>query len=677
MTADRTAAARARVEYLREQIRHHDYLYYVRATPEISDEAYDELYSELRHLEGEYPDLATPDSPTQRVGATPLEAFRTVEHAAPMLSLDSDPSTEAVGRFDERLRRLLGTETVRYVVEPKLDGASVELTYVAGRLIRAATRGDGYRGEEITDNVRTIPSVPLRLREESVETPPLLAVRGEVIIPIAAFEKLNEGLVANGREAFSNPRNAAAGALRQLDPRLAAERPLEVLTYRILAGDEGIETQWAALQRLADWGLPVSDLPRRVDGIDQVMVYHADLAERRDSLDFEIDGVVVKLDDLAAQRLLGATSHHPRWAFACKFEPRREITRVLDIVPSVGRTGIVTPVALLRPVDIAGVTVSRATLHNRQEVARKDIRAGDTVRVQRAGDVIPQVVERIPEAGRPRGDAFAMPPVCPSCGTVLTERGPFTVCPNHLSCPAQLAGRLAHFGSRHALDIEGLGEETARALVDKGLVTTLPDLFDLDQEAVASLPGFAEKSASNLVAAIAAAGEVDLDRFLYGLGIPEVGRATARDLAAHFGSIEALRNADEESLAAVPGIGPTVAEQIATFFRQREHAAALDSLLNRVRVSRARPAASELAGLKFVLTGALESMSRSQAKALIEAHGGRVVSSVSGATDYVVVGANPGSKAARAADLGVPILDEAAFLRLLRGRGIVLDISLS
>lgn len=663
------ARATKRVERLREEVRRHDRLYYVEDAPAISDQAYDALFRELKELEERFPELVTADSPSQRVAGGVLASLPTVVHLAPMLSLDSSAEPAALERFGERLRKALGKE-VTYVVEPKLDGASVELVYEAGVLVRGSTRGDGLRGEGVTESLRTIPAVPLRLSARKRPVPERLAVRGEVMMELEPFERLNESLLAAGEEPFANPRNAAAGTLRQLDTRLTARRPLAIYVYDILALEGGIRirTQWEALQALREWGLRVNSLPERVLSLPELFSFHADLMARRDDLPYEVDGVVVKLDDLAAREELGATAHHPRWAFAFKFPPRKEVTRVLEIVASVGRTGVVTPVALMRPVEIGGVTVSRATLHNREEVVRKGVRKGDLVRVQRAGDVIPQVLERIPEKGRRRAKAFRMPERCPSCATPLVERGPFTLCPNGLDCPAQLVGRLVHMGSRRALEIDGLGEETAKLLVREGLVEKLPDLFDLRTEQLLELDGFAEKSSTDLVAGIRRAADADLDRFLYALCIPEVGAAVARDLARHFGSLAALRAADEVALQEVPGVGPRMAEAIAGYFAETHNRRLLDELLDgRVRVRGVeRPRGSDaLAGLTFVLTGALAGMSRDQAKEAIEARGGRVVASVSKKTSYVVAGESPGSKLAKADELGVEVLDEVAFQRLL------------
>lgn len=672
--------ARERIARLRTEIRHHDYLYYVKDNPEVSDEAYDKLYHELLRLEEEHPDLISEDSPTRRVAGQPLDSFPTIEHAAPMLSLDSDQSPDSLRRFDERLRKGLGPGApVEYVLEPKLDGASLELVYQGGALLQASTRGDGRRGEGITANVRTMQSVPLRLRGDERPVPPFLAIRGEAIMLAKDFDRLNERLIAEGKEPFANPRNVAAGALRQLDPQMTAAKPMVLYAYDILAS-EGltIATQWEVLQALRDWGLKVNNLVERARTVDDILAYHRGIEEKRDDLGYEIDGVVIKLNDLAAREELGWTSRHPRWAFAFKFPPRKEVTRILSILPSVGRTGVVTPVAIMLPVEIGGVTVSRATLHNREEVLRKDVREGDRVRVQRAGDVIPQVIERIEEPDRERGPEWRMPETCPSCGTGLVERGPFTVCPNSFECPAQLTGRIVHFASRGALDIEGLGDESAKQFVSEGLVRQLPDLFDLRTEQLVQLEGFAEKSASNLVEALRKASRTELPRFLYGLGIPEVGVAVARDLARHFGTFQSLRSADEAALQEVAGVGPRMAEAITAFFREPHNAAVLDQLLTKIELAEAPPRASgagtgavlPFAGKKFVFTGGLSRFSRSEAQQMIESLGARATGSVSKSTDWVVVGEDAGSKADDARRLGISTLDENGFIELLRAQGL-------
>jgi DNA ligase (NAD+) len=662
-------SATARIDELRTEIRRHDHRYYVLDAPDISDARYDRLFRELRDLEETYPDLRTPDSPTQRVGGAPLDAFPTVEHTAPMLSLDSDQTEEALRRFTDRVERSLGEpERATWVLEPKLDGLSIELVYENGLLTRASTRGDGVRGEGITENARTIRSIPLRLRDDARPVPALLAVRGEVIIRLDAFEALNERLISEERPPFANPRNAAAGSLRQLDPRITASRPLEAYVYDVLAvSGTGAATQWETLEALRDWGLRVSEPSSRAASADEILAFHSDLETRREGLPFEIDGVVIKLDDLAAREALGFTSRHPRWAFALKFAARVEQTRIENILASVGRTGVVTPVAIMEPVEIGGVTVTRASLHNREEAARKDVRPGDLVHVRRAGDVIPQVIGRVEEPDRERGEPFRMPRTCPSCATELVERGPFTRCPNSFGCKAQLKGRIQHFGSRGALDIEGLGEETARLLVEEDLVERLPDLLDLKAARLIELDGFAELSANNLVTAIAAASKPELHRFLTALGIPEVGGAVSRSLARHFGTLEALTAADEDALTQVEGVGPIMAERIVAFFAEPHNAENIVRLTGRMQVQEAEatPTGGALQGKTLVFTGSLESVSRREAKSRAETLGAKVTGSVSRKTDYLIAGADPGSKLDRANELDVTVLDEAAFLALV------------
>lgn len=670
-------AAEREAEVLREEIRRHDYLYHVRDRPEIADAEYDRLFRRLDAIETAFPDLVRPDSPTQRVGGEPRSDLPTVAHAAPMLSLDSSQLPEDVERFDERVRKAVDAD-VEYLLEPKLDGASIELVYEDGLLVRAVTRGNGREGEGVTENVKTIPSVPLRLRDADRPVPEFLAIRGEVLMPISDFEALNARIVAEGGEPYVNPRNSAAGALRQLDPRLTAQRPLDLLAYDIMAV-RGVTftTDAETVEALDAWGLKVPERVTVVDSAQGILDYHASFAADRDDLDYEIDGVVIKLNDLEVRAALGNTARHPRWAMAFKFEPRKEITRIEKIVVQVGRTGVLTPVALLLPVEVGGVTVSRATLHNREEVARKDVREGDLVRVQRAGDVIPQVVERIDEEGRERSDPFEMPTRCPVCDTPVEERGPFTLCPNRFGCRAQLKGRLVHFGSRTALDIEGLGDETAALLVERGLVEELADLFTLRADQLSELPGFAEISANNLVAAIDARRSIDLGRFLHGLGIPEVGETVARDLARHFGSFDAVRSADRETLERMPGIGPKMSEAIEHFFADPRNAEAIDHVLAQgVTPSVSEPVNTEgapLEGKKFVFTGGMDRLSRPEAKRIVEGAGARVVGSVSRNTDYVVAGSDPGSKYDKAVEIGVEVLDESEFLALLDELGIEPD----
>jgi DNA ligase (NAD+) len=613
----------------------------------------------------------TPDSPTQRVGAEPSEKFETVAHTAPMLSLDSTQSADEVRRFDERVRKALG-EGVEpsYLLEPKLDGASIELVYHQGVLVRAVTRGNGRQGEGITDNIRTISSVPLRLRTDSRAAPALLALRGEVLMYISDFEAFNQRLVESGQEPYASPRNSAAGAVRQLDSRVTASRKLELLVYDVLAA-EGVSfaTDEEGVEAIRDWGFKVPERVQVAHTVDEILEYHTGFAEDRDHLDYEIDGVVIKLDDTVGRAAMGMTSHHPRWALAYKFEPRKEITRLDKIGIQVGRTGVLTPVAFLRPVVVGGVTISRASLHNREELQRKDIREGDTVRIQRAGDVIPQVVEVVAHEEE-RADPFQMPTECPACHTATYEEGPRTICPNRFGCPAQLKGRIVHFGAREALDIEGLGEETATLLVDKGLVTGLAGLFDLVPEQLVDLEGFAEKSATSLVEAIQSKKEPELRRFLIALGIPEVGVTVARDLASHFGKLDAILGADRDDLEVIDGIGPRMSEVITEFLADERNAAAIEAIRERGVVPEETepvvPSADDAGAAVF--TGALP-VSRPVAEEAWRGVGGRVVKSVSKKTDFVVAGEKAGSKLAKAEKLGVEVIDYDEFLVRLTALG--------
>jgi len=665
--------AEAQAQSLRQLIQRHNFLYYVEAKPEVSDGEYDALFNRLVSLEEAFPGLATPDSPTQRVGAEPREGLPAIPHTAPMLSLDSTKEEEDLIRFDDRIRKVVG-ESARYLVEPKLDGASVELVYEEGVLVRAVTRGNGREGEGVTENVRTISSVPLRLRDEARPVPPFLSVRGEVLMYLSAFRALNQKLVEDGSDPFANPRNASAGALRQLDSRITAQRPLDLLAFDVLSVT-GVEFQEdrEVVEALRDWGLKVPERVEVLEDVQGILEYHAAFFRDRDDLDYEIDGIVIKLNHLASREAMGTTSRHPRWALAYKFEPRKEVTRIQRIAVSVGRTGVVTPVALLLPVEVGGVTVSRASLHNREEVERKDVRDGDLVRIQRAGDVIPQVLGRVEDPGRARGPVFQMPEECPTCQTRLTTRGPFSVCPNQFGCPAQLKGRIVHFGSRGALDIEGLGDETATLFVEHGLVEGLADLFDLQPAELMKLPGFAEKSARNLFEAIQRRKKVELRRFLFGLGIPEVGEAVARDLAAHFGGLDAIRTSQREGLEEVEGIGPRMSELIHGFLNEEKNSRAIDALLARGMelVAPSIGSGAPFNGKKFVFTGGMETLSRPEAKKLVEGAGGRAVSSVSAETDYVVAGEAAGSKLRKAQELGLEILTEEEFMRLLAEAGVV------
>jgi DNA ligase (NAD+) len=656
------AAARRRVAKLRAAIRRHDHLYYDLDRPEISDAAYDRLFTELGRLETEFPQLVTPDSPTQRVGGRPQAAFPSVRHLAPLLSLESVTDPEDVRRFDARVRSGLGGRAPSYVAEPKFDGLSLEVVYRSGVLLRASTRGDGEVGEGVTENVRTVRAVPLRLAGGAGRVPRLVAVRGEALMRLGDFRRLNARLTREGEAPFANPRNAAAGSIRQLDARVTAGRRLEVFFYDILRMEGGprLTDGMSVLETLAGWGLHASPESRRCATLDEVLTYHQHMAGRRDSLDYEIDGVVIKLDDLGARARLETTARHPRWALAFKFAPREEQTVIREIVVQVGRTGVLTPVARLEPVEIGGVTVSRATLHNREQIRRKDLRVGDTVRVVRAGDVIPDVVERVRVRRARRGPRFRVPDRCPACHTRVVHEGPMDRCPNGLACPAQLNRAIAHFGSRHALDIQGLGEETVEALVSSGLVRSVADLFALRPADLVTLERFGQVSARNLIDAIDRARTAPLWRFLNALGIPGVGAKTARDLADQFGSLAAIRAASEAALRRTSGIGQVAARDIAAFFRQGTVRRIIDQCLRRglklTGPERARR--GPLAGKTVVFTGTLASMTRNEAEERARQLGARTASTVTRHTDLVVAGDSPGAKYDRARALGIRVIDE-------------------
>ncbi len=661
--------AKKRIEELRKLIRHHDYLYYVLNKPEISDAEYDKLMRELQQLEEMYPEFITPDSPTQRVGAPPAEEFKTVAHLKPMLSLDNAFNEEEMRRFDERIKRELGKENVIYTAEPKLDGLSVELVYENGVFVRGSTRGDGYNGEDVTENLKTIRAVPLRLREGKYGIPRLLAVRGEVIMHIHDFEELNKKLIERGEEPLANPRNAAAGSLRRLDPKETAERPLDIFFYEIMVV-EGlkINTQWEALEHLREWGLKTNPLVKRCKNIDEVIEYYNEMKEKREQLSYEIDGIVVKVDNLEDQEKLGIKARSPRWAIAYKFPPREKITQVMDIIVQVGRTGTLTPVALLKPVDVSGVTVSRATLHNFDYIREKDVRIGDWVKVIRAGDVIPEVVEVIKEKRTGKEKIFQMPDKCPVCGSHVVREGAYYRCTGGLSCPAQLKRSIAHYASKGAMDIEGLGPKIVDLLVDKGLVKRISDLYKLTIPDLLRLPGFALKSAKNLIESIEKSKERSLDRFIYALGIPNVGEHMAKVLAERFKTLDNLMNAREIELLAVPEVGPETAKSIVDFFREpknREEIQRLKELGVKATFEKMEKKEGILKGKVFVFTGALKSFTRDEAKRIVEELGGRAASSVSRNVDYVVVGENPGSKYERAKQLGLKIINEEEFKKLI------------
>ncbi len=664
-----------RVKKLREEIEYHNYRYYVLDAPVISDAEYDALMRELKELEEKYPELVTPDSPTQRVGFPPAKEFRQVEHAEPMLSLDDAFTEEEVLEFDKRVKRFLGLPedvVIEYTVEPKMDGLAVELVYEDGVFTVGSTRGDGYVGEDVTNNLKTIKSIPLRLlRQEGLPIPRRLDARGEVFMEKAKFEKLNEERLARGETPFANPRNAAAGSLRQLDPNVTASRPLDIFFYGV-GRVEGytFKTQWEILTTLPKWGLKTNPLCRLVKGIRDAIAYHHEIEKRREELPYEVDGIVIKVNDLSLWEKLGTKARSPRYALAYKFEPTQVTTQVLDIIVQVGRTGAVTPVAVLKPVKVGGVIVSRATLHNEDEIRRKDIRIGDWVLVQRAGDVIPEVVMVIKERRTGKERPFEMPKTCPVCGSKLVRKPGEAVwrCPNK-NCYAQLVRHLQHFASRNAMDIEGLGAKVARALVDAGLVRDVADLYYLKVEDLLQLPGFALKKAQNLYNAIQNSKKTTLPRFLYALGIRHVGEVVAQILAEHFKSLERLRQASLAELMAIPGIGPEVARSIVDFFRNERNQKTLEKLLAAGITFEDKgeeaPEERPLKGLTFVFTGALKSMTRDQAKKRVQALGGRVASDVSRNVDIVVVGEKPGSKYQRAQKLGLKIINEDEFLKMI------------
>jgi DNA ligase (NAD+) len=663
---DELAAARLRVDELHARIEHHNYRYYVLDAPEISDGEFDVLLRELADLERRFPTLLTPDSPTQRVGGAPSALFAPARHSSTLLSLDNAFDDAELSAWAERVHKGLGHGTT-FVCEPKIDGVSIAVTYERGVLTRGATRGDGEVGEDVTPNVRTIRAIPPRLRTE--HPPAWLEVRGEVFLRKVDFDRVNTEQDAAGKPRFANPRNTTAGMLRQKDPKITASRPLSIFFHGLVRVDGPRFASYSeTLATLREYGLRTHSESRACATLDDVRAYVAQMEQRRHALEHEIDGAVVKVDSTADQNELGATSKFPRWAIAYKFPAEEQTTRLNDIQVSVGRTGAVTPFAVLEPVRVGGVTISMATLHNADEVARKDVLIGDMVIVRRAGEVIPEVVAPIPSLRTGQERAFVMPTRCPQCDTeiVRPEGEAVARCPNKL-CPAQVLGRIVHFAARGAMDIEHLGGRTATELLERGLVDDPGDIFFLDAEKVAQLPGYKEKSIANLLAAIAAARDRPIDRLLFGFGIRHVGASAARALADAFGSIDRVATATVEELAAANGVGTVIATAVREFF-DREDARALLEKLRRagVRLAEAREKTTgPLTGQTFVITGTLASMSREAAKARLEALGGKVTNSLSGATSYLVVGESPGTKLDKATKLGVATLDEPAFMKLL------------
>lgn len=664
-----TTDIQARVAALREEIRRHDYLYYVQAKPQISDSAYDRLFRELTELEQAHPELVTADSPTQRVGAPPLDSLTKVRHEQAMLSLDSMVEQSDVLAFDQRMKRELGVPTVGYTAEPKFDGLSVELLYERGFFTRGATRGDGVTGEDVTVNLKTIRALPLQLMP-GTGYPDRLVVRGEVYMKLDDFQAMNRKLTERGEDGFANPRNAASGALRQLDSAITASRPLALTCYEIMAwSGKGLPTHSDELEALARWGFPIPLHRLRCDSIQEVITYHRDTEHMRDSLPYEIDGVVIKVDRRDWQEQLGYKSRSPRYAIAYKFTPRKEITKVQDIVVSVGRTGTLTPLALLTPVEVGGVTISRATLHNADEVARKDIRVGDTVRVERAGDVIPAIAERVPIPDERRGEPFRMPDHCPVCQSSVAREGAYYYCTGQSVCMAQLKGAIEHFASKSALNIAGLGRKTVAQLVDAGLVRSLADLYRLTKEQLLGLEGFGERSAGLLLEAIERSKRVSLDRFLMGLGIRQVGQHIAKVLAREFGSLTRIIDSDDARFQQVAAIGPEISSSLVSYFSEAHNRRVIQDLLDSGFDIPAETVASSarqtLAGKTFVFTGGLKDLTREQAGKLVEERGGRIASSVSKKTAYVVAGADAGSKLEQAAKMGITVLTEEEFRQLV------------
>ncbi len=668
-------SAEQRAAELREQLDRHNRLYYVHDDPEIGDDEYDALLNELRELEAEHPQLGTPDSPTQRIGAAPLDRFAPVEHLEAMLSLGNARNEEELRAWETRLANYLkrldiAASEFSYTTEPKIDGLAVTLTYEDGVLVRGATRGDGRVGEDVTQNLRTIGSVPLRIEG----APELIEVRGEAYLPIAAFKALNERRAAAGEPTFANPRNSAAGSIRQLDPALAAERPLSTWCYGIGAV-RGLDlaTHMDEVEWLSDHGFKVNPDTDHHQGVEAVVKRCHWWEERRETLDYEIDGVVVKVDERALWRELGAVGREPRWAIAWKFAPTTATTKLLDVVWNVGRTGHLVPFAMLEPVHVGGVTVSTATLHNEEDLERKDVRVDDEVVVMRAGDVIPQVVAPMVQRRKNKRARKPRPPKkCPACGTetVKPEGAVFTICPNRSGCPGQSFQHVKHFVSKGAMDIDGLGEKQALRFLEEGLIEDVADIYELSEEKLTELDRFAEISARNLVAAIDGSRRRPFKRVLYALGLPGVGYVTSEALADHFGTIDALRAADPELIEEVEGVGPIMAVQIAEALADENTWALVEKLRQRgLRLeadpSERRASGGPLEGKTLVLTGTLPKLTREQAAAMVKDAGGKVVNSVSKKTDYVVAGESPGSKLAKAESLGTEVLDEAGFLALL------------
>ena len=663
------------IEKLREQLRYHSYQYYVLDDPDIPDAEYDRLYNQLLALEEKHPQLVTTDSPTQRVGSTPLTAFDQIQHQMPMLSLDNVFNEEDLQAFYRRIQdRLKITDEIEFTAEPKLDGLAISLRYEKGELIYAATRGDGTTGENVTQNIRTMRSVPLRLLGKNI--PQVLEVRGEVFMPKAGFEKLNTLAKKNGGKEFANPRNAAAGSLRQLDPEITATRPLSIYCYStgIVEGGKLADTHYEILQQLKVFGLPVCNEIKRVQGVTACLAYYDEISVRRDELPYDIDGIVYKVNDITLQSRLGFVARAPRWAIAHKFPAQEEISRIIEVDFQVGRTGAITPVARLEPVFVGGVTVSNATLHNMDEIRRKDIRVGDQVIVRRAGDVIPEVARVVPGSRKKTLAEIQMLTSCPVCQSTIEqiEGEAIARCTGGLFCQAQRAQAIKHFASRKAMDIDGLGDKLVEQLVDEDLIHTPADLYQLSIEQLTALDRMAEKSATNLVAALEASKQPALSRFIYALGIREVGETTAMNLANEFRTLSAIQAAEFDPLIEVQDIGPIVAQHIVNFFQQQHNLDVIAQLLaagikiQNVKAVSAEQSNSEFSGKTLVITGTLPTMSRDEAKDKLLAAGAKVTASVSAKTDYLLAGDKAGSKLSKAEKLGVKVIDEATMLAMLK-----------
>lgn len=661
-----------RIEELTCEINEHNYRYYVLDDPIISDAEYDRLFRELVELEKKYPQYRQPDSPTQRIGAEPLEAFRTIVHRTPMLSLENAMNEMELREFIRRVKKELGNNTsVTWVGEPKLDGLGVELIYEKGIFTAGATRGDGYRGEDITQNLKTIRQVPLKLRGENI--PEIVEVRGEVILSHKNFEKLNQEREKAGEPLFANPRNAAAGSLRQLDPSVTAKRPLEIFIYSPgeITGMT-FETHWDFLEQLKKWGFRVNPYACLLTHDEEIITYYNQMEKERDSLDYDIDGVVIKVNEIALQEKLGMRTRTPRWAIAGKFKARQETTRIIDIEASVGRTGVITPVAILEPVEIGGAVVSRATLHNQDEIDRKDIRIGDTVIVERAGDVIPKIIKVISEKRPKNSKPYHLPERCPVCGskTLRLEKNVAIRCTN-ISCPAQLKASIEHFASRKGMDIEGLGEKIIDQLIRGNLIKSPADLYRLKKEELCALERFGEKSATNLLKSIEQSKSRPLPAVIYALGIPNTGEYLSGILAEHFSSLDRLMNASRDELDTIKGIGPIVAEGIVTYFsdeRNRELIKALQAVGINPKIEKQQKVPQIFEGKTVVFTGTLTKFTRDEAKELVRTRGGNATESVSRKTDFVVAGPGAGSKLDKAKELGIKILTEEEFLAMLNNK---------